>query len=97
VSRGKCALDVAVPPGSGQVRLRNRSANPPQRRHHRQPDMLCQILRLIEAALSTPEWVERDGNGEVRVDQERLAARPHERAQRPGQRPPAIVFERVND
>jgi hypothetical protein len=86
-----------MPSGSGQIRLRNRPANPPQRHQHRQPDMLCQIFRLIESALSTPGWVERDGNGEVRVDQERLAARPHERTQRLGERPPAIVFERVND
>jgi hypothetical protein len=83
--------------GSGQIGLRNGPANPPQGHHHRQPDMLSEILRLIESALSTADWVEGDGNGEVRVDQERLAARPHERAQRLGERSPALVVERMND
>jgi hypothetical protein len=41
--------------------------------------------------------VERDGDGEVGIEQERLAARPHERAQRLGQRSPTLVFERVYD
>jgi len=83
--------------GSGQLGLRNGPTNPAQGHHHRQPDMLREILRLIESALSTPDWVEGNGNGKVRVDQERLAARPHERAERLGQRPPTLVFERMND
>jgi hypothetical protein len=84
-------------PGCRKLDLRSGRADTTERLHDRQPEALCEILRLIEATLPPAARMERDGNDDVRVPQEVGTRHAHARSQRAPDRTPPLVFERVDD
>lgn len=80
-----------------KARLCRRRAAAPKRAADRNPKMPPEIESLVETTRSTTRRVERHRNDRSRSLEHIRASSPQHRAKRGGKRPPAVVFQRVND
>ncbi len=80
-----------------EVSLSRRATKAAQRARHWQPDCPCQVLCLIEAALSLLGRMQRDGDGDVRELEEVGVALTKPPANRACDGPPATILERVHN
>jgi len=93
----KCVTDVDVTASCRQVGLRRGCPDASERAHHRQSEATCQIVGLIEAARPASRRVERNRYDCIGAFEDVVSPRAHERGERTGERPPAVVLEGVHD
>jgi CBS domain-containing protein len=94
---GEGPTDVAPASRPAQARLRQRAARAPEGVDHRHVERACQVRRLVEPALETSPRVQRHRHGAGGADQELPTDLAQHSAQRPCQRAPPLVLERVED
>jgi hypothetical protein len=91
---------VADVGGSGACRQAGLGARPPpspQDGGDRQPKADGQLVRLVEPAPPMSQPVQRNRDDQIGAAQDGVAVTTEERAERAGDRSPAIVLERVHD
>lgn len=83
--------------GGGEAGLGGGRTHSPKRGADGDAEMPSQVGSLIESAFAPAGRMQRNRNRHVRAHDHLAATLVHQGGERPGQRPPAVVFQRVND
>jgi len=93
----KGAAHVPMATTGRQAGLRRRCADASKSRTHRDAQPQREIGGLVEPALPSPRRVERYRDGDVDPVEKIPASIAHQCGQRPGERSPTVVLQRVDD